>query len=97
MAAGDPSPDNALDATLAISDGGAPQMIAASVAAPATASAAIASADATDSGWEKFASEADFEAWLIETAIAQYGHLFGQQYGGWYPYRAPITRLRMCK
>jgi uncharacterized secreted protein with C-terminal beta-propeller domain len=86
MAADDPSPHYALDATLTITDRAAPHMIAASVATPAAASVAISSADATDSGWERFASQADVEAWLIETAIAQYGHLFGQQYGSWYSY-----------
>ncbi len=40
----------------------------------------------SDAPWDRFQSTEEFEAWLIEAAIAQWGHLFGQPdyYSGWY-------------
>ena len=84
MAGDDPVTDSALIDTLtAPTASGRTPIFAINVATKQVATAA-ASAAVTEPGWEQFGSKAAFDAWLIESAIAQYGHLFGQRYGGWY-------------
>jgi hypothetical protein len=43
---------------------------------------------ASDTSWARFASTAEFENWLIEAAVAEWGHLFGRttSYPGPYTY-----------
>jgi Beta propeller domain len=50
---------------------------AASVAAEAT-DAVAGDASAANHGLPRFESSAEFDAWLLEAAVAQWGHLFGQ-------------------
>jgi hypothetical protein len=57
------------------------------VALPGMTAANDAPAMPVDDISERFESAAELEAWLIEAATAQYGHLFGQSTFYGYPYR----------
>ncbi len=50
--------------------------------------APLPASTASDTSWARFASTAEFENWLIEAAVAEWGHLFGKttSYPGPYPY-----------
>jgi uncharacterized secreted protein with C-terminal beta-propeller domain len=71
------TPQNSDAAVVVVAD-----LTAGDVAAPTITASHIA-----QDGWAQFGSKAAFEAWLIETAVAQYGNMFGQRsygYGGWH-------------
>jgi uncharacterized secreted protein with C-terminal beta-propeller domain len=70
--------------TLAIQETTATSVVVADLTAGDVITPTITTPPVPEDGWAQFGSKAAFEAWLIETAVAEYGNMFGQRtYGGW--------------
>jgi hypothetical protein len=56
------------------------------------AAAVITKSHVAEDEWAQFGSKAAFEAWLVETAVSQYGSLFGQRgYSGWHGWQPHVA------